>query len=103
MHDIIIGANSSFYVGKWSEEEERRLNEAVHEIPISKMAEYVTSSLPWAQVADKVATRTEKQCRSKWLSVLKWKEAGGADWKKGDEVEMIDRQASERASEKQKL
>ncbi|XP_065830067.1 cyclin-D-binding Myb-like transcription factor 1 [Oscarella lobularis] len=77
--------------GKWSEEEERRLSEAVHEITNTKTAEYVTCSLPWAQVADKVATRTEKQCRSKWLNFLNWKEAGGVEWKKRDEVELIDR------------
>jgi hypothetical protein len=81
------GGNS----GKWTDEEEKRLSCAVHEITGTKPGDYVTCSLPWAKVAEKVGTRTEKQCRSKWLNYLNWKEAGGVEWKKRDEVELIDR------------
>lgn len=40
----------------------------------------VHHGLCWADVAIKVKTRTDKQCRAKWLNFLNWKQKGGTDW-----------------------
>lgn len=47
------------------------------------------SGLSWASVAERVGTRTEKQCRAKWLNQLHWREKGGAEWTKADDVLLI--------------
>ena len=44
------------------------------------LGESVTSGLSWAAVASVVATRSEKQCRTKWLNSLNWRETGGTEW-----------------------
>ena len=52
--------------GKWSAEEEERLSSAVRDLSNTNPGETVTGGLSWASVAQRVGTRSEKQCRSKW-------------------------------------
>lgn len=87
--------------GKWSEEEEKRLAEVVYEMAGVSPGSAVTGGVSWATVADRVRTRSEKQCRSKWLNYLNWKHSGGAEWTKEDDLNLLRRyepSASERDS-----
>ncbi|XP_030576141.1 LOW QUALITY PROTEIN: cyclin-D-binding Myb-like transcription factor 1 [Archocentrus centrarchus] len=77
--------------GKWSEEEERRLAEVVYEMAGVSPGSAVTGGVSWATVADRVRTRSEKQCRSKWLNYLNWKHSGGTEWTKEDDLNLIRR------------
>ncbi|KAJ8381895.1 hypothetical protein SKAU_G00026730 [Synaphobranchus kaupii] len=77
--------------GKWTEEEERRLAEVVHELTGTEPGHTVTQGVSWASVADLVGTRSEKQCRSKWLNYLNWKQSGGTEWTKEDDMNLIKR------------
>ncbi|KAM9772541.1 cyclin-D-binding Myb-like transcription factor 1 isoform 1-T1 [Syngnathus typhle] len=72
--------------GKWSEEEERRLAQVVYEMAASTPGSAVTGGVSWASVAARVGTRSEKQCRSKWLNYLNWKHSGGTEWTKDDDL-----------------
>ncbi|XP_063093322.1 cyclin-D-binding Myb-like transcription factor 1 isoform X7 [Cavia porcellus] len=75
--------------GKWTEEEEKRLAEVVHELTSTEPGDTVTQGVSWAAVAERVGTRSEKQCRSKWLNYLNWKQSGGTEWTKEDEISLI--------------
>ncbi|KAJ8302226.1 hypothetical protein KUTeg_021213 [Tegillarca granosa] len=75
--------------GKWLPEEERRLAEAVYEFAGIKPGQNVTSGLSWANVAERVVTRSEKQCRTKWLNYLNWKQKGGTDWTREDDINLV--------------
>ncbi|KAM8883140.1 cyclin-D-binding Myb-like transcription factor 1 isoform 1-T1 [Synchiropus picturatus] len=77
--------------GKWSEEEERRLAEVVYEMAGVSPGSAVTGGVSWALVAEKVRSRSEKQCRSKWLNYLNWKHSGGTEWTKEDDLTLISR------------
>ncbi|XP_035282986.1 cyclin-D-binding Myb-like transcription factor 1 isoform X1 [Anguilla anguilla] len=77
--------------GKWTEDEERRLAEVVHELTGTEPGHTVTQGVSWASVADLVGTRSEKQCRSKWLNYLNWKQSGGTEWTKEDDMNLIKR------------
>ncbi|KAI3367061.1 hypothetical protein L3Q82_009261 [Scortum barcoo] len=77
--------------GKWSEEEETRLAEVVYEMAGVSPGSAVTGGVSWATVADQVRTRSEKQCRSKWLNYLNWKHIGGTEWMKEDDLNLIRR------------
>ncbi|XP_038583844.1 cyclin-D-binding Myb-like transcription factor 1 isoform X2 [Micropterus salmoides] len=77
--------------GKWTEEEERRLTEVVYEMAGVSPGSAVTAGVSWATVADQVRTRSEKQCRSKWLNYLNWKHSGGTEWMKEDDLNLIRR------------
>ncbi|XP_036373801.1 cyclin-D-binding Myb-like transcription factor 1 isoform X1 [Megalops cyprinoides] len=77
--------------GKWTEEEERRLAEVVHELTGTEPGHTVTQGVSWASVAELVGTRSEKQCRSKWLNYLNWKQSGGTEWTKEDDMNLIKR------------
>uniref|UniRef100_A0A8C1LDG3 Cyclin-D-binding Myb-like transcription factor 1 n=1 Tax=Cyprinus carpio TaxID=7962 RepID=A0A8C1LDG3_CYPCA len=75
--------------GKWTEEEERRLAEVVHELTGTEVGDVVTQGVSWASVAELVGTRSEKQCRSKWLNYLNWKQSGGTEWTKEDDINLV--------------
>lgn len=75
--------------GKWTEKEEKRLAEVVHELTSTEPGDIVTQGVSWAAVAERVGTRSEKQCRSKWLNYLNWKQSGGTEWTKDDEINLI--------------
>lgn len=77
--------------GKWTAEEEQRLSGAVHELSSAASGDFITAGISWAAVAQRVGTRSEKQCRSKWLNYLNWKEKGGQEWTKQDEIQLITR------------
>uniref|UniRef100_A0A672HW94 Cyclin-D-binding Myb-like transcription factor 1 n=1 Tax=Salarias fasciatus TaxID=181472 RepID=A0A672HW94_SALFA len=77
--------------GKWSEDEERRLAEVVYEMAGVTPGSAVTGGVSWATVAERVRTRSEKQCRSKWLNYLNWKHSGGTEWTKEDELSLVRR------------
>ncbi|KAM7367312.1 hypothetical protein PAMP_015223 [Pampus punctatissimus] len=77
--------------GKWSEDEERRLAEVVYEMAGVTPGSAVTGGVSWASVADQVRTRSEKQCRSKWLNYLNWKHSGGTEWTKEDDLNLTRR------------
>ncbi|XP_048743013.2 cyclin-D-binding Myb-like transcription factor 1 [Ostrea edulis] len=75
--------------GKWLPEEEKRLCDAVYELTGAKQGESVTSGLSWSNVAEKVVTRSEKQCRTKWLNYMNWKQKGGTEWTREDDMNLI--------------
>lgn len=77
--------------GKWLSDEENRLSEAVYELCDGQRGESIVSGLSWAAVAERVGTRTEKQCRTKWLNYLNWKQKGGAEWTREDDIRLISR------------
>ena len=63
---MLDNVNAIFFKGKWTAEEEQRLSCAVHELCSTSSGEYITAGISWASVAERVGTRSEKQCRSKW-------------------------------------
>lgn len=68
----------------------------IHFLPFQRTvchcaAESITSGLSWASVAEHVGTRSEKQCRTKWLNYLNWKQQGGADWTREDDTILIEK------------
>ncbi|XP_073727857.1 cyclin-D-binding Myb-like transcription factor 1 isoform X2 [Misgurnus anguillicaudatus] len=77
--------------GKWTEEEERKLAEVVHELTGTEAGDAVTQGVSWATVAEIVGSRSEKQCRSKWLNYLNWKQSGGTEWTKEDDINLVRR------------
>uniref|UniRef100_A0A8C4NCY5 Cyclin-D-binding Myb-like transcription factor 1 n=1 Tax=Eptatretus burgeri TaxID=7764 RepID=A0A8C4NCY5_EPTBU len=89
--------------GKWAVEEERRLASVVHEMTGTPPGTTVTQGVCWAEVAEQVRTRSEKQCRSKWLNYLNWKQSGGREWSKDDDVNLILRIAELQPSEESQI
>ncbi|XP_038073975.1 cyclin-D-binding Myb-like transcription factor 1 [Patiria miniata] len=77
--------------GKWTINEEQMLAEAVYSLSKAAPGESITTGISWSQIAAKVPTRTEKQCRAKWLNYLNWKHAGGTEWTKDDDNKLLDR------------
>lgn len=75
--------------GKWLPAEEDRLTKAVYQLANAVPGEMISTGLSWATVADRVGTRSEKQCRTKWLNYLNWKVAGGTDWTREDDINLI--------------
>ena len=49
----------------------------------------MTNGLSWTLVAERVGTRSEKQCRTKWLNYLNWKQTGGTDWTREDDITLV--------------
>ncbi|KAL6041520.1 hypothetical protein STEG23_029408 [Scotinomys teguina] len=79
----------TYNTGKWTKEEEEILGEVVHELTCTGVDEKVTHGVCWATVAERVGTRSAKQCRAKWLNYLNWKQTGGIEWTRKDEVTLI--------------
>ncbi|XP_075553204.1 cyclin-D-binding Myb-like transcription factor 1 isoform X1 [Dermacentor variabilis] len=75
--------------GVWVPAEERRLAEAVYDLSGALPGEMVSGGLSWTAVAERVGSRSEKQCRTKWLNYLNWKEAGGTHWTRQDDLTLI--------------
>ncbi|XP_065178958.1 uncharacterized protein LOC135809526 [Sycon ciliatum] len=75
--------------GKWTEEEENMLLHAVHDVTATPIGETVDKAVIWSKVAEKVPSRSEKQCRIKWINFLSWKEQKGAEWTAQDELDLI--------------
>lgn len=75
--------------GVWLAAEERRLAEAVYDLSGALPGEMVSGGLSWTAVAERVGSRSEKQCRTKWLNYLNWKEAGGTHWSRQDDLTLI--------------
>ncbi|KAK8395350.1 hypothetical protein O3P69_006194 [Scylla paramamosain] len=75
--------------GTWSPDEEDRLAAAVYDLAQVLPGEQVTSGISWGEVARRVRTRSEKQCRTKWLNYLNWKRTSGVEWSKADDVQLI--------------
>lgn len=74
--------------GLWTCEEEDSLSEAVYALTQSLPGENTVSGIPWTQVAQKVGTRSERQCRKKWLSYLNIKHVNGTEWAQEDEIHL---------------
>lgn len=51
--------------------------------------ESITHGLSWSLVAEKVGSRSEKQCRTKWLNFLNWKVKGGTEWTREDDINLV--------------
>lgn len=65
--------------------------EVVHELTGTEAGDVVTQGVSWATVAELVGTRSEKQCRSKWLNYLNWKQSGGTEWSKENDINLVRR------------
>jgi len=77
--------------GPWSSVEEDCLCEAVFALSHSLPEENPVNGIPWIQVAQQVLTRSERQCRKKWLSFFNTKRVSAAEWDKEDDVYLINR------------
>lgn len=75
--------------GAWTADEEERLSAAVYELAQVIPGEQVTSGISWSEVSGRVRTRSEKQCRTKWLNYLNWKRTSGVEWSKADDTQLI--------------
>ncbi|KAK3864767.1 hypothetical protein Pcinc_029567 [Petrolisthes cinctipes] len=75
--------------GAWTTDEEERLSAAVYELAQVLPGEQVTSGISWGEVSGRVRTRSEKQCRTKWLNYLNWKRTSGVEWSKADDTQLI--------------
>ncbi|XP_071960347.1 cyclin-D-binding Myb-like transcription factor 1 [Antedon mediterranea] len=80
--------------GKWSPDEEQLLAESVYDLTGAVPGSSVTTGVSWNQVAQQVGTRSEKQCRTKWLNYLNWKKTGGTYWLKEDDDKLIEKLVS---------
>ncbi|XP_071487398.1 uncharacterized protein [Diadema antillarum] len=89
--------------GKWLLQEENLLTDAVFTLSGAQPGESVTTGISWSQVADRVGTRTEKQCRAKWLNYLNWKQTGGAEWSLVDDITLINRIGESEANAESEL
>ena len=49
------------------------------------------SGIPWIQVAKLVATRSERQCRKKWMSYYNLKNMNLTRWDIEDDLHLINR------------
>lgn len=49
------------------------------------------NGIPWIQVAQQVLTRSERQCRKKWLSFFNTKRVSAAEWDTEDDIYLINR------------
>jgi len=80
--------------GPWSSEEEDHLCEAVFALSNSLPGENPVNGIHWIQVAQQVLTRSERQCRKKWLSFFNTKRVSITEWDKEDDLHLINRLSS---------
>ena len=80
--------------GQWSCDELDILSTAIHEVTKTKVGERIAGKINWKHVAEKVPKRTSKQCRRKWITYLRWKEANGKEGVKCDEIRLINKIAA---------
>lgn len=78
-------------IGPWIVEEEDLLFEAVFAFTQCLPGENSVAGIPWIQVAHRVGSRSERQCRKKWLSYCNMKRAGAVEWNDCDEIHLISR------------
>eukprot|EP00127_Corallochytrium_limacisporum_P000816 Clim_evm102s25 gene=Clim_evmTU102s25 len=62
--------------GRWSIEEEIALVKAVHDAAGTKLGEEVGDVVNWQAISAKMGTRTEKQCRQKWVEDMNFAQKG---------------------------
>ena len=71
-------------------EEEDFLSDAVFSLTQSLPGDDV-AGIPWIQIAQRVGTRSERQCRKKWLSYCNLKRVGAVDWSQQDDQLLVER------------
>lgn len=77
--------------GAWTGEEEDNLSQAVYSLTQALPGDNAVAGIPWIQVAQRVGTRSERQCRKKWLSYFTMKRVNRDQWLKEDEQYLVDR------------
>ncbi|XP_046654365.1 cyclin-D-binding Myb-like transcription factor 1 isoform X1 [Daphnia pulicaria] len=77
--------------GPWVPEEEDLLFEAVFGFTQCLPGENSVAGIPWIQIAHRVGSRSERQCRKKWLSYSNVKRIGAVEWNDADELYLIRR------------
>lgn len=77
--------------GPWTVEEEDLLSEAVFALTQSLPGEDSVAGIPWIQIAQRVGSRSERQCRKKWLSYCTLKRLGTVEWNSEDELYLLRR------------
>lgn len=77
--------------GPWVPEEEDLLFEAVFGFTQCLPGENSVAGIPWIQIAHRVGSRSERQCRKKWLSYCNVKRIGAVEWNDADELYLIRR------------
>lgn len=76
-------------------EEEDLLSEAVFALTQSLPGENSVVGIPWIQIAQRVGSRSERQCRKKWLSYCTLKRLGTVEWNSEDEICLLRKYAFE--------
>lgn len=72
-------------------EEEDLLADAVFSVTQSLPGEKSIAGIPWTQIAQRVGSRSERQCRKKWLSYHTTRRVGTIDWNEEDELYLLQR------------
>ncbi|ORX90953.1 hypothetical protein K493DRAFT_304453 [Basidiobolus meristosporus CBS 931.73] len=66
-----LGAlNKSVVKGRWTSEEDKLLNEAVHEFVLDGKYENLAVAVPWNKIASRIPNRTGIQCQARWTEAL---------------------------------
>jgi len=84
--NVVNGHVSTVWFCRWPQSQE---GDWVRSGVVVWLGDSVTGGLSWSRVAEHVGTRSEKQCRTKWLNYLNWKQKGGAEWTRDDDLLLI--------------